>query len=321
MRQLKQDSRYVVGLLLLLFAVNIVGCGPKPASPPAAGAYLIVTDDAGRIVNFSKQPQRIVPLSSSFLDLLYAVGGQAVGKPSSKTGSLPPAARELPEVGHISNINAEQLLGLRPDLVIGFQGIHEKLVPIMESSHIPFLLIKMKTYQDVQDKIELFGKLAGTEQQAAVVADGMRARIAAVTGRVPAAAKSVAILHATASSITVQLDSSIAGSIANMLRLKNIAAGSVAGNLETAPYSMEKLVEGDPDIVLITYMGTMADIEKRLRDDVKSNPAWNGLRAVKNEQVFFLPMELFLLNPGIRYDAAVDYMARVVYPDVFGSAK
>lgn len=318
-RQLNPNSRYAVWLLLLLFAVNTAGCGPKPPVAPAPAAYLTVTDDAGRVVTLPRKPQRIIPLSSSFLDLLYAVGGQAVGKPSSKTGSLPPAAQSLPEVGHISNINVEQLIGLRPDLVIGFQGIHEKLIPILESSHIPFLMIKMKTYQDVQDKIKLFGALAGTEQQAAEVADGMHSRIKAITDRVPQTAKSVAILHATASSVTVQLDNSIAGNIARMLRLRNIAAGSAGQSMETAPYSMEKLVEGDPDIVLITYMGSMPDIEKRLRDDVRSNPAWNGLRAVKNEQVFFLPMELFLLNPGIRFDAAVSHMAKVVYPEVFGA--
>ena len=320
-RQLKPNSRYAVWLLLLLFVVNIAGCGAKSAVAPAPDAYLTVTDDAGRVVTLPKQPQRIVPLSPSFLDLLYAVGGQAAGRPSFKTGNMPPPAQSLPEVGHIANINVEQLMGLHPDLVIGFQGMHEKLIPILESSHIPFLIIKMTTYQDVQDKIKLFGALTGNGRQATEVADGMRSRIEAITDRVPAAAKSVAILHATPNSVTVQLDNSIAGSIACMLRLQNIAAGSAGQNMEMAPYSMEKLVEGDPDIVLITYMGSREDIEKRLRDDVRSNPAWNGLRAVKNEQVFFLPMELFLLNPGIHFDVSVDYMAKVVYPDVFGAIK
>jgi iron complex transport system substrate-binding protein len=320
--RINEHYRYAACLLLVFIFVNIAGCVPKAAAPPAAAAaYLTLTDDAGRVVVLTKQPERIVPLSSSLLDLLYAVGGKAVGKPSSKTGSPPPGAQALPEVGHVSNINAEQLLGLRPDLVIGFQGLHEKLIPILESSKIPFVIIKMKTYDDVQTKIKLFGDLSGTQTQAASVAEAMRSRIKAVTDQAPPAAKSVAILHATASSVTVQLENSIAGSIAQMLHLKNIASGSVAGNLETAPYSMEKLVEGDPDMVLITYMGDMTDIEKRLRADVKSNPAWSGLRAVKREQVFFLPMELFLLNPGIRFDAAVSYMAKVVYPEIFGAVK
>jgi len=65
-------------------------------------------------------------------------------------------------------------------------------------------------------------------------------------------------------------------------------------------------------------MGEKADIEKRLKLEVESNPAWNGLRAVQNKQVFYLSMELFLLNPGIRYDEAVAYMAKIVYPETYG---
>lgn len=314
----KDRYQYAACLLVLLLFFQTAGCVSKPAVQLApSAAYLTLTDDAGRVVALPKQPERIVPLSSSFVDLLYAVGGKAVGKPSSTTGSLPPAARALPSVGHVSNINAEQLLALRPDLVIGFQGLHERLIPILESSKIPFIIIKMKTYDDILAKVKLFGDLSGTQAQAASVAEGMRSRIKAVTGKTPQTGKSVAILHATANSVTVQLENSIAGNIAQMLRLRNIASGSVAANLETAPYSMEKLIEGDPDLVLITYMGDMADIEKRLRADVKSNPAWSGLRAVKNEQVFFLPMELFLLNPGIRFDAAVTYMAGIAYPEIF----
>lgn len=303
---------------MVLFLLHTTGCVSQPvARTESPAAYLTLTDDAGRVVVLLKQPERIVPLSASFVDLLYAVGGKAVGKPSATTGSLPSAAQALPSVGHVANINAEQLLRLSPDLVIGFQGMHEKLIPILESSNIPFMIIRLRTYDDVQDKIKLFGDLSGTQQQAASVAESMRSRIKSITDQAPQTGKSVAILHATANGVTVQLDKSIAGNIARMLRLNNIASGSTAAVMDAAPYSMEKLVEGDPDIVLITYMGNMADIEKRLWSDVKSNPAWNGLRAVKNEQVFFLPMELFLLNPGIRFDAAVSYMAKLVYPEIF----
>lgn len=314
--------RYAACLLLAVVFAVVAGCSaPVASEPPAKGAYLTVQDDAGRTVSLPKRPERIVPLSSSLLDLVYAVGGTAVGKPSSKTATSPAAAQTLPEIGHVSNINVEQLLGLRPDLVIGLQGRHEKLIPVFESSKIPIIMIKMKTYEDVQDKIKLFGDLCGTSDQAASVAAGMRSRIQAIIDKTPAAAKAVVILHATSNSVTVQLEHSIAGSIAQMLRLKNIAAGSAAGQLETVPYSMEKLLEGDPDVVLITYMGDMPKIEKRLQADVSNNPAWSGLRAVKNQQVFFLPMDLFLLNPGIQFDEAVLYMAQTVYPEIYSGRR
>ena len=313
------------GLTLLIFLMVLMflatGCGSAPTAPSQATAYLTVTDDAGRTVTLTKKPERIVPLSISYVDLLYAVGGKAAGRPGYQAGDLPEEARKLPEVGHFANINTEALLAVKPDLVIGYQGMHEKLVPLLESSSIPVLIVKMKTYEDVQEKIKLFGALAGTQVQAAKLAEGMRERIAAVTSKLPATTKKAALLHVTPGNVTVLLDDSIAGNVSSILKIRNLASRitPASAGLDSMSFSMEKIVEGDPDIILITYMGSLPDIEKRLRAEVESSPAWNGLRAVKNKEVHFLSMKLFLLNPGVLYDEAVSYLAKVVYPEVYGT--
>ena len=86
-------------------------------------------------------------------------------------------------------------------------------------------------------------------------------------------------------------------------------------------YSMEALVEKNPEIIFITFMGDSEEIENRLRADVKSNPAWASLEAVRNNKVYLLPERLFLLNPGLHYPDAVKYMAKTVYPEVFKDDK
>ena len=309
----------ILSLLSLIFS----GCGSKSqdkAITQTSTEYLRSTDDGGRTVILPKKPQRIVVLSTSFLDVLYGVGGQAVGRPSSKSAAMFPASQTAAEVGFIYNVNNEQVLGLQPDLVIGFQGIHEKLIPILESSKIPVVMLKMKTYDEILTKVKLFGDIAGTQSQAQSMMDQMQVKINEVVAKLPGQSKKVVILHATAKNVTVELDQSIAGNVAKMLKIKNIAVGSQAldGNPEIAPYSLEKLVEGDADQILVVTMGNMADIETRMKSDLSSNPAWAGLRAVKNGQVFFLPSELFQLNPGIRFYESVEYMAKVVYPEVYG---
>lgn len=312
--------------ILTMMGLVFSGCASQPKEKQVIEAstdYLRMTDDAGRTVVLQKKPQRIAVLSTSFLDVLYGVGGKAIGRPSSKTFAMFPASQIAGEVGFVYNINSEQLLSLQPDLVIGFQGIHEKLIPILESSKIPVMMLKMKTYDDVLAKVKLFGDIAGTQATAQSMIDKMQMKINEVVAKLPAQSKKVVILHATAKNVTVELDNSIAGNIAKMLRIKNIAAGSKAldSDPDIAPYSLEKLVEGDADAILVVTMGNMDDIEKRMKTDIASNPAWAGLRAVQNGQVFFLPSELFQLNPGIRFHESVEYMAKVVYPEVYGNVK
>lgn len=321
---MKRTFFYVTCILIM--SLMFAGCASKSNSKEASQPsqqYLRITDDAGKMVVLAKKPERIVVLSTSLLDVLYGVGGQAIGKPSSKTPAMFPASNNATDIGFVYNVNMEQVVSLQPDLVIGFQGIHEKLIPILESSHIPVIMLKMKTYDDVLAKMKLFGDIAGTPEKAQSVMGEMQSEIQKVTAKLPAQHKKVVILHATAKNVTVELDKSIAGGIAKMLALENIAMGTkpLDSDPDIAPYSLEKLVEGDADVILVVTMGNIEDIKKRMTADISSNPAWAGLRAVKEGKIFFLPSELFQLNPGIRFPESVAYMANVVYPEVYNNAK
>ena len=44
---------------------------------------------------------------------------------------------------------------------------------------------------------------------------------------------------------------------------------------------------------------------------------WQSLAAVRSGHVYFLPQELFLLSPGIKYPQAAEYMAKLAYPEKF----
>lgn len=307
----------------LLLLTLMAGCGKqeKTEAPgkTKAGSYLTLKDDAGRTVVLPKKPERIVVLSTSFLELLYAVDGQAVGRPGSRTADIPERAKTVPEIGFVYNVNTEKVLSLQPDLVIAFQGLNDKLIPLLESSNIPVLLLKMKSFEDVTAKIKLFSDITGTQEKGNALVQSMNDRLAATISKLPATPKKVAILHATAKSVTLELETSIAGDIAKRLKLNNVAAGNkpLDADMDSTPYSLEKLVEQDPDLILVVTMGQVADIEKRMKADVESNPAWATLRAVKAGQILFLPQELFQLQPGTRMPEAVEYMAKLVYPEVY----
>lgn len=324
-----KNKVYIFTILIMISIVFLLsGCSPKAregnaATEPVGNAYLQITDDMGRKVSLAKKPERIVVLAPTFLDMLYSVGGKAVGRPTSKVTASFPEVEGVADVGFAYNINTEKVLSLQPDLVIAFQGMHEKLVPVLENSGVPIMVLKMKTYQDVQDKITLFGTIAGTQSQSSKKATEIQNQLKQITDKLPSQSKKVVILHATARSIPVDLDNSVAGSMAAMLKLKNIASGIHGTDAEatTAPISLEKLVQEDPDVIMVVTMGSMDAIEKRMNEDLKSNPAWSSLRAVKNSQVIFLPSDLFLLNPGIRFPEAVEYMAKVVYPEVYGHVR
>lgn len=297
----------------------------KQTAPDASqAAYLTINDDAGRSVVLQNKPQKIVVLAPSFLELLYAVDGKAVGRPSSASKSaVPEKAQNVTEIGFVYNINIEKVVSLQPDLVVAMQGTHDKLIPVLESNHIPVIVLRYKTYDDIFDKIGLFGYIVGTKEKAQALTNEMKGKLKGLIDKLPDKNTKVAILHATSKSVSLELENSVAGNTAKLLRLQNVAAGSKPLNngSDATPYSLEKLVENDPDIIFVVTMGNAAEIEKTMRDDVESNPAWSSLRAVRDKKVIFLPSDLFLLNPGLRMPEATQYMAKLVYPEIYANDK
>ncbi len=301
---------------LMLFAA---GCGnsdtKQATNTNTSAAYLTVEDMAGRKVILNAKPQRVVALAPSHLGLIEAVGGTIVGRATSKVGTIPESMKAVPEVGMVYSINMESLVGLKPDLVLASRNQHEKFIPLMESNKIPAIEIEIKTFDDVKKTLGLLGDVYGTQDKATAQIAALDKAIAEVTAKVPKEKKNIVIMHATASSVTVEGSKSIAGCVSDILGFRNVAAEALKGKSEKTPYSMEALISQNPDVIFVTSMGKEDEVENRLRKDFKDNAAWNSLNAVKNNQVFVLPENLFLINPGMKYPEAVKYMAGKVYPE------
>ena len=301
--------------LLTALTLALTACGAPATQESPSGSYATITDDNGRTVTFDKKPERIVVTSASFLEPLFAVGGEVVGRPDSKS-KIPDAAKNVTSIGRVYQIDAEKVLSLTPDLVILNKGMNEKLVETLAANNVNTLVLDMKTYDDVKREIGIFATLTGEKEKGEQLTSKMDADIAAVRASIPSDKKRIAIIHSTGQGLSVQLDGSIAGSIANMLGWENTASGMTAldKNPDAAPYSMETLVAQNPDIIFVTSMGEEAEIRASMEAMFAESPAWQSVSAIRDGRVYYLPQEMFLFSPGIEYPEAVKYMARLVYP-------
>lgn len=306
--------------LLVLCLLLLVGCAHQGASQPKASGenYAVISDDRGKAVTLPQKPQRVVVLSTSLLNFADALDGNLVGRAAIKSedAALPEKYKDVPDVGPVYSISLEKVTALQPDVVIGSTDHHEKLAAQLEDSGIPVILLRTKTYDDVKRNLDVMGKVYGKEKEAAAVDEKLDKDIKAITEAVPKAGQRIAIIHATPSAVSLELPTSIAGGIADLLHLQNIAAAPAGSENNRIPYSMESLVEANPDVIFLTSMGSSDKIEKRIKSDIEGNPAWASLKAVRSGRFYILPERYFLLNPGLDYPKAVGYMANLVYPGV-----
>lgn len=307
-------------LLMLCLSLFIAGCGGTKETATSGNTYAAITDDTGTTVELKEKPKRIVVTSASFLEPLEAVGGAdlVVGRPDSKT-KMPEYAKNLTSVGKVYQIDTEKVIACSPDLVIVNKGMNEKLVDTLKANGINTIVLDMKSYEDVKREVGVLAKITGETAKGEQLIADMDNKIAAVKEKIPQDKLRVSIIHSTNQGLTVQLDKSIAGSIAAMLGWENVASGlsPLEKNPDAAPYSLETLVQQNPEILFVTSMGQIDAIKASMAETMQNNPAWQTVGAVKTGKVFYLPQDLFLLSPGIHYPDAVETMAKCVYPEAF----
>ena len=60
---------------------------------------------------------------------------------ANTTDKLAPELEALPALGQTANINMEQLLGLKPDVVLGLVNQHKKYESQLQANNIPTVLL------------------------------------------------------------------------------------------------------------------------------------------------------------------------------------
>lgn len=304
----------LISLLLITAACAVfAGCSGAEKADSPKGFTLQYQEQT---LTLQTPPKRVAVLTTPLLNMVYAAGGESVSRPTTRS-PIPEAARSLPELGQTQHIDMEKLVALTPDLVLGERSQNRKLESLLQSNHLHYFLINYDGINDNVPLIRFLGRLYGTEEKTDALITEYESRIAALeeeaARHTPVRA---AVLRATGKDVTAETDASICASMVKRLKMDNVVTAhkEISADAKTVPYSLEQLSADDPDLIFVVTMGNASEINKKMDEEMRSNPAWSQLKAVRTGRVYFLPYELFLMNPGLRTPEAMEQLLRLAYP-------
>lgn len=150
----------------------------------AHGFPVEVRDDSGQVIRLHAPARRIISLAPHITENIFAAGAGEHLVGVSAYSNFPPEAQKLPQVSSFNSINAEAVLALRPDLVIAWiTGNPREAVARLDSLGLTVFRSEPRQLADIAANIEAIGRLAGTQAQAAAVAQTLRQRIEVITER------------------------------------------------------------------------------------------------------------------------------------------
>ena len=145
----------------------------------ALGAGVSALDSDGRRVTLGAPAQRIVSLAPHVTELLFAAGAGAKVVAVSEYSDYPPEVKRLPRIASSASIDIEQLIALRPDLVVAWRlEATSRSLERIASLGMPVFYSEPRRLAQIPAAVEALGELAGTGGAARPEAERLRAEIA-----------------------------------------------------------------------------------------------------------------------------------------------
>ncbi len=241
------------------------------------GSYPIQVEDDRGEVTIEAMPERVVSLSATHTEMLFAVGAGSQVVATDLTSNFPVAATETEKVDSF-NFSIEEIAALEPDLVIlafDFQGETEALATL----GIPFLLLGPPDSLDAAlFQVVLVGAATGHYGAAVTIFEEM-ATMAKLILKSAAPLHGVTIYHEVDETLYSATSASFIGDIYSRLGLVNIADTAEAGG-QFPQLSAEFIVDQDPEFIFLADANFGVTPET-----VAARPGWDTIRAVADGNV------------------------------------
>ena len=268
-------------LAVSLALAFVVACGGSAATTTTSSDSfpLALTTSKGS-VTISHRPARIVSLSATATEDLYAVGAgtQVVAVDSYST--YPAQAPRSSLSGFTPNIEA--IAGYRPDLVLAADDT-DNLFEQLTKLEIPVLVeAPAADLNGVYGEINQIAQATGHSAQAASVVSGIKQQVNAILRSVHAPA--LKVYHELDQTYYSATSGTFIGQMYKLLGLQNIADAAPGGN-DYPQLSAEYIIASDPDLIVLADTvccgQSMATVAAR--------PGWSAIRAVRTGAV--VPVE------------------------------
>jgi iron complex transport system substrate-binding protein len=268
------SKRRFAGLLALASALVVL-----PAAAAGGTAFPVTVKSSNGTVTLAEKPTRIVSLSPTATEDLFAIGaGKQVVAVDSDSNY--PASAPITKLSAYTP-NAEAIAKYNPDLVV-IAADENDIAEALGKLHIPVLLqTPANDFGEAYAQLTTLGEATGQTAGAAREVAKLKQQIAAVIASVPKSAKGMTVYDELSPDYYSATSKTFIGQALSRLGLRDIA--DKAGNSGSGypKLSAEYIVAADPQLIVLSDTKCCGQTAAK----VKARPGWNTIAAVQNDGV------------------------------------
>lgn len=267
---------------------------------------LTLVDGAGRTVNITKTPERIVSIASSATEILYVLrcGDKVVGV--DKYSDYPPEVKNKTCVGSAFSLDLEKTIGLEPDLVLTW-WYAEEAIQSLEERGVTVFAINPRSVYDVLQIIRTIGLIVDKTEEANNLAAQMQSKIDEITSKMKDLNKTQRplVYYELGTPMKTTGPGTFTNELIFMAGGRNIAAEEP---VRYPVLSSECIIARNPDVIIVVSYGASPE-------EIKAREGWQEINAVKYDRVYVIDTHLVTSNP--RIVQGLDQFAKWFHPEFF----
>jgi len=239
-----------------------------------------------------RYPRRIVCLTEETTEILYRIGAGDLVVGISGYTVRPKEARGKPRVSTFLDADFGKILDLKPDVVLGFSDLQADLAKELAKRSVPVILFNQRSVAEILQTVRVVGAIAGRAAEAEALAADLEQgldRLAAEGGALPRRPRVF---------FEEWPDPLISGirwvsELVELVGGEDVCAES-RGSKEAKGriFPPADVARRDPEAVIASWCG-----KKVKRDAIRARPGWEGVRAVRDDQIYEIRSAL-ILQPG-----------------------
>lgn len=276
---MKQSTKAGVAGLFLFIATALGACGSSDESSDTTVAEAATEESAFPVtvgdLTLEAKPERIVSLSPTATEMLYAIGAGSQVVAVDEFSNYPEEAAALGTALSGFEPNIEAISGYEPDLVI-ISYDPGSLVEQLGALGIPvFAANATMDLAGTYEQIEQLGALTGNLDAAVQLTGQMQADIDVAIASVEAPEQPLTYYYELDNTYYSVTSNTFVGQIFALFGLSNIADGVEEGN-DYPQLSAEVIVSADPDLIFLADTKCCG----QTAETVAARDGWAQMKAV-----------------------------------------
>ena len=266
-------------------------------------------DDHDGMEKASAVPERIISLGQTITERIYLLGADRNLIANTVYCVQPEDAKQKEKVGTLIQANLEKIVALKPDLVIATNMARPKQLRKLKDLGIRVVQFSYpKNFSEMCRQFLELGELLGKEEKAKEIIDNTKKEVAAIRMKTSNLSKKRVFIQLGIKPLHAVTRESFLNDYIEFGGGENIALNEGHGT-----YSREKVLKGNPEVIIISTMGSSEGETGK-----KEKEAWmkyGSIDAVKNENVYIVNPDKLCSPTPITFVEALTEITEMIHPD------